>query len=318
MSIIPNLTNIAESDTDYVDKINANHAALITSLTEVDAALASAFQGTAFLFGADWGRRIAGGSGGDETTGVVGPYSLVFENDDVNEQFALASNNADGVSAAIFGTQRRQISGDLTGDLNDLSLSDGDYTVYAGIALLGATSFSLEFSTTQADVDLPLYQFDLNVDTAATQVFTIDNVQRIPRTLLFDNTWLQLEQERLRTISFRWHETTQSPDDVYLYVPYDHEIVNIGVLISSSDTAASSVWQLRNAADTVIGTISWDEAESDEDVGILKITEPTALQVGKVEAAGSVYRWNRSAGSGSIDSGMLIMEVIPHYNVPVI
>ena len=305
---IPTLSTYAASDINYISKLNADRAALISSIQAIDAALGVQLDASGYLYTQDWTRQI---SGADPLNGVMGAYSLQFVDDDSNKQFRLDDHPVSGKSVAVINGIRCEHAGDLVGDLTTLALADGTYTIYGGVMFLSPGDMTIAYSQTAGDLDLAVWSFEL-VISGSGATYAIDKVKRVARSMLWDNSIEQLRQEQVEYLSY-WIGTTTFvatpvPVPVWIPLPYDCVIDSI-FMTAGSITNSDNILKLENQAagttyasktDVQAGYTAGDEIE----------VALSAAYVGRTFAKDKVMKLSftqqTSGTSGLISIGMKI------------
>jgi hypothetical protein len=302
----PTLETYLSTDTDYVTKWNTNVSRITDAFNSIEADLAASIQGTSLQLSNDWYRRA---SASDPLNGVVGAHSFEFS-DIGSNQFSLLASAQDGVSVAVISGTRRQHTGDLTGTLSTLGLSDASYTIYVGVDASGTSDLSLGFSTAQSDIDLVLYELDVTVSGTGT-TYTIDDVKRAARTLLWDNTVEQLRQEVPYTITTSFEDVATGAI-ASIRVPCDSTIK--GLWMSFEDNVGSVVMQLRDFADTPENYVSYSADPGG--AGVLAYQAVAAAYADIVFAAGTQLVLDLQTIGATTGKMVIGVELIPAYNVP--
>ena len=212
----PPLNQPGPSDQDYAEQNNANFGVIDDNLEAIAAELLAIQQAQGSLASEDLRRVLSVSSPDGGRIGDSLRFELVAGN-----TFALRASQ-DGQSHAIISGTRYAVGGDLSGDFSDLGLSDGAYTVFVGVDPLGS-SLSLGMSTTESNVSLPLYQFEITVSgTGAT--YTVDKAVLIPETRLPDNALIQGDRQA-RVFSRTIHkESASSGDKIRFTIPVEATI----------------------------------------------------------------------------------------------
>ena len=303
----PTLTQWTDTAvTTYVTTYNNNISSISTALNSIEAELANVQNATEIQFASDWGRRI---SVSDPNAGVIGCYSLVFV-DAGSNIFRLDADNADSVSAAYIAGSRYQHSGNLQGDWTDLALSDGTYVAYVGVDPLAPTDLSLAFSTTSSEVTLVLYQVDLTVSGGGT-TYTVGDVVRESRSLLWDNTVEQLRQELPIPVTVSSDSMTQG-DSYAIRAPFDCRIGGMWVYVETN--VGLSTIELQDSTGTSTDVyVNWNVNPAGGDVNYQAVA--TAWD-GVVFAAGTTFLIDVPTLPSGPTVATIGVELIPAYSVP--
>lgn len=317
MADIPDLSTFAAADTDYVTKMNSDNRAVEAALQSVNADVAAAFNGLGVAIDQDLQRRI---SSGDETGGVIGSYSLQLQFSD--PIVTLGAVNADGVSAAYINGERRTHSGALTTNLNDLGLTAATHDIYIGIDTVGATDMEAVASKTQSNMDVALYLIEATLDGGGN--WSIDEVSRVSRSLLFDNTLLQEQLARPIQMKFAIAGSFSSSEQAIFMVPYTHRLSRWGVITTDSagtmEDSGTAVFDLdiTTTGSTVFTTLDTFTSAGFTSGPVCEVQTETPVASGKrVYPADSVYRMTVDLNypdTATGEDGFAFIEIIPMYN----
>lgn len=318
MSEVPDLDNISPSDLDYLDKINNNNDAIESAFNSVANDLAVVQSDTGFqAFNDIYVRQI---SSSDATHGVIGPYSFVFS-DLGGGVVALLHQNASGSSSCVIQGEYKVESRSTQIDLDTLGFSDGTYTLYVGVnADTDTNGVTISASTLSTQIALPLYSFQGVLSAGA---WTISQVMRFPRTLLFDNTWFQLEQERPRYEGSVEQNTFSDASDWILTIPYPHVIHRLfNSVFNATPSSGISItveyyYLTSSTTETLIGETTFSTSSSD--IYGSHQSAPSSPYGNQVMPAFSTYHMDCTVNTGDSEDGLQIgMLVFPSYNVQTI
>lgn len=219
---VPDLkTNFAASDDDFIPDWNTNFTNILTSFVAFKAAIDQAFEATGVQLLNDWVRRrdVA-----DQDGGRFGADSFVISVNDPAGEVTLSPQNFDNVSVAYFDGVRYEQEGSIIGRWSDVLSSDGTFTVYVGIKRASETAsdgvvIDLDESIS-AIAGVALYSVEV---TKSGGTYTTEKIRQVDRTLLWDNTLEQANQER--EISFQRFEPATLQSDYDFIVPFEHKFV---------------------------------------------------------------------------------------------
>lgn len=310
---VPDLASFAAGDTDYIAKLNSDNAKIEAALAAINGDLTVGFESNAFAYALDHYRRHATS---DPSNGVIGGYSLRWQWDSTNEKVDLLANPIDSKSQAVIAGQRCEVTGTIsTTSLSSLTASP---TVYVGVNYSETNSMTAAWSQTVTDIDLPLYK---GVYVAANNAWA--SVERMPRTVLWDNTVEQLRQETTETFTLPIAGSGGGTGDTqYLAIPYDHVLKTVfagGTTLATGATSGSATvevapWTPGSPTGTAGGAIVTLTLPSSSNTGQYHEADATILQA---RPAGQVYRITYDH-NGSHTDAYFGLRVLRAFNSPTV
>ena len=198
------------------------HPAIEAALNAINADLAVNLDGLGLAYAKEFYERRSSSS---PSHGVLGPYSLSFTSSGMT--VTLSPNPASGVSKAVINGKRCEVSGSLEVNFSTL-VSGGEIQVGVNYVDPNTMSIAAE-NTSNLSMDLPLYKFVYSAST-------VQNLRRVPETLLWDNT---LEQDRQQVpINFDVFLGSggNTSSTAYIQIPFLHTIHS---MYAGGDTLAS-------------------------------------------------------------------------------
>jgi Flp pilus assembly protein TadG len=236
---VPNLSTYASGDLNYISKLNSDNTAIENALNAINADLAVNLDGLGLAYAKEFYERRSSSS---PSHGVLGPYSLSFTSSVAT--VTLSPNPASGVSKAVINGKRCEVSGALNVDVSNLVGGE----IQVGVNYVDPNTMSIAAeNTSNLSMDLPLYKFFLVSNT-------VQNLRRVPETLLWDNT---LEQDRQQVpINFDVSLGSGSGNSTaYIQIPFLHTIHSMYAGGASLPSGVVEVSALSGTPGSSLGTL---------------------------------------------------------------
>ncbi len=295
----------ADQTLDYPTQFDTDNQAIMDSLASVESSLNSILQQEGLLFTQDWFRQI---DVGDVSHGRIGDHSLLFE--DVGSSVVnLYSKTVSSIGSAVISGERRQHAGTLSLDLSTLALPAGPETIFLGVDTLATLDLAIAAATSAGGIALVLYVLEVTVATSGA--VTIDSFKIQPRSILWDNTHHQKEQERPRLFV---GGVGASPIEGVTMVPYQHRWTGVWIATASLAVVTAEVDIYADG----LGAPADTQALSHSESGANKTRTPvTALLAEIIRPAGTVYFMDLTAATGTYAAYAMGIEVVPvHFPAP--
>lgn len=313
---VPDLSTFAAGDTDYILKLNTDNTAIENALAAIRADLVAATDTTGLAFAKEFYERQ---SNDDPINGVLGSSSLTFEAVSSTKLY-LNPNPVTTISKAVIGGKRCEVVGALEYDLTNLTgLTSGD-TVYVGVDYVDPGSMKIAVSrATPPQVGLVLYALTYTTSSGMT------SIRRKPRSLLWDNTLEQQQQVVPVTFTVAVDSGGGSPYERFVYVPFEHQLVEAFIGGNSIPTTNTSLALLNQDGSTTVGSLAvTSHATGDylslnygNSTGSTNYFTDSAV-TGYGGPAFSAQSWRlQFTHSGSHTGALMGLRVRPSFGVPV-